>query len=89
MGLGTPLLAADGWLMLPTLFVRASVPRGTRLDCLLKDRAWDWWEEIGHALGDDAALDAMTWSDFLARFRAEFSPIIEVQQLAREFQDLT
>ena len=31
----------------------------------------------------------MTWSDFSARFRAEFLPIIEVQQLAREFQDLT
>ena len=30
----------------------------------------------------------MTWSDFLARFRAEFAPVIEVQQFAREFQDL-
>ena len=39
-------------------------------------------------MGDNATLDAMTWSDFSARFRDEFAPIIEVQQLAREFQDL-
>ena len=36
-------------------------------------------------MGDDAALDAMTWADFSTRFRAEFAPVIEVQQLAREF----
>ena len=66
-------------------------PKGDKVilaSYLLKDRARDWWEKIGHALGDDAALDAMTCSDFSARFRAEFAPVIEVQQLAREFQDL-
>lgn len=30
----------------------------------------------------------MPWSDFTTRFRAEFLPVIEVQHLAREFQDL-
>ena len=53
--------------------------------CLLKGRARDSWEEIFHALKDDAALDAMSWSDFSARFRAEYVLAIEVQQLAREF----
>ena len=52
---------------------------------LLKDRACDWRAEVGHAIGDDATLDVMTWSDFSARFRADFAPLIEVQQLAREF----
>ena len=56
--------------------------------CILNDKARNWWEEVGHAIRDDAALDAMTWSDFSASFRAEFAPAIEVQQLAREFQDL-
>ena len=56
--------------------------------CLLKDRARDWWEEVRRAIGDDAVLDAMNWSDFTVRFRADFAPVIEVQQLAREFQDL-
>ena len=30
----------------------------------------------------------MTCSDFFTRFRADFAPVIEVQQLAREFRDL-
>ena len=38
-----------------------------------------------HVIGDDATLDAMTWTDFSARFTTEFAPVIEVQQLAREF----
>ena len=34
------------------------------------------------------AIEAMTWSDFVARFRAEFAPAVELQQLAREFIDM-
>ena len=30
----------------------------------------------------------MSWSNLLARFRAKFAQVIEVQQLAREFQVL-
>ena len=30
----------------------------------------------------------MTWTDFVTRFGVEFAPIIEVQQLMREFQDI-
>ena len=30
----------------------------------------------------------MTWSDFVTRFRAEFAPTMEIQQLAREFLDM-
>ncbi|KAL7585243.1 hypothetical protein Lser_V15G45405 [Lactuca serriola] len=54
---------------------------------LLKDKAHDWWEEVGYALGGEY-VDAMTWDDFSSSFRVEFAPVIEVQQLAREFQDL-
>ena len=52
--------------------------------CLLKDKDRDWWEEVGHALGGEA-IKLMTLEDFMARFLAEFSLVIEVQQLAREF----
>ena len=45
--------------------------------CLLKDRAYDWWEEVGRALGD-AAVEAMTWNNFVIGFRVEFAPVIEV-----------
>ena len=38
-------------------------------------------------MGDDV-VDDMSWDDFSNRFRAEFSPAIEVQQLVREFLDL-
>ena len=48
----------------------------------------DWWEEVRHAMGDDAGLDARTWSEFTTQFRDEFAPMIVVQQLAREFQDI-
>lgn len=30
----------------------------------------------------------MPWDDFIMRFKAEFVPVIEVQQLSRDFQDL-
>ena len=52
---------------------------------LLKDSARDWWEEVGHAIRDDVVLDVMTWGNFSSRLKAEFSPVIEVHQLAREF----
>ena len=55
--------------------------------CILKDRARDWWEEVGSELGDDV-VDAMSWDDFSTRFQAAFAPVIEVQQLAQEFLDL-
>lgn len=31
----------------------------------------------------------MSWEQFVLRFHKEFSPAIEVQQLVREFQDLS
>ena len=36
----------------------------------------------------DDVLDAMTWNDFSTRFHVEFTLVIEVQRLARGFQDL-
>ena len=33
-------------------------------------------------------IEKMTREEFVIQFRAEFAPAIEVQQLAREFQDL-
>ena len=35
-----------------------------------------------------SAIEAMTWSDFVTRFRSEFVPAVELQQLAREFLDM-
>lgn len=32
--------------------------------------------------------ETMTYDDFVVRFKAEFAPVMEVQQLAMEFQDL-
>ncbi|XP_052621903.1 uncharacterized protein LOC111883756 [Lactuca sativa] len=53
----------------------------------LRDRARDWWESVGDSLGA-SVIEAMTWSDFVTRFRAEFAPAVELQQLAREFLDM-
>lgn len=65
-------------------------PKGEKVgfaSYLLRDRARDQWEEFGHALGTDAVV-SMSWVEFLTRFHEEFAPIIEVQQMVREFQDL-
>ena len=53
----------------------------------LRDRAKDWWESVGDSLGA-SAIEAMTWSYFVARFMAEFAPAVELQQLAIEFLDI-
>lgn len=53
----------------------------------LREKAWDCWEEVGYALGAPT-IESMTWSDFVTIFRAEFASVIEVQQLAQEFEDL-
>ena len=85
-------IVSTRWLVnVANTFYTRKCPKGDKVrlaSYLIKDRTCDWWEEVEHSIGDDAALDAMTWSDFTARFRAEFAPLIEVQQLATEFQDL-
>lgn len=53
----------------------------------LRDRARDWWESVGDSLGAPT-IEAMTWSDFVTRFKAEFALAVELQQLAREFLDM-
>nr|KAJ0216168.1 hypothetical protein LSAT_V11C300131450 [Lactuca sativa] len=53
----------------------------------LRDRARDWWESVGDSLGA-SVVEAMTWSDFVTRFREDFAPAVELQQLAREFLDM-
>lgn len=45
--------------------------------CLLRDRARDCWEEVGHALGAEVAV-ANTWKDFVTKFRSKFVMAIEV-----------
>ena len=85
-------IASIGWLAdVANAFRTSRFPNGDKVrlaSCILKDKALDWWEEVGRAIGDDTVLDDMTWSAFMTRFRAEFAPVIEVQQVAREFQDL-
>ena len=45
---------------------------------LLRDWPHDWWEEVDHSLGEEV-MAAMSWDDFLTRFRVEFTHAIEVQ----------
>ena len=33
-------------------------------------------------------IEAMTWLDFVTQFRGEFTLVVEVQQLAREFLNM-
>lgn len=61
-------------------------PEGSKISfvsCQLEDRAKDSWEEVSHAL-EEEVVEAMTWDELFTRFKAEFMPFIEVQQLARE-----
>ena len=46
------------------------------VDCL-RERARDWWEGVSDTLGAPA-IEAMTWSDFATKFRAEFAPTVEM-----------
>ena len=61
-------IASSRWLAdVANAFRMSRCPEGDKVrlaSYLLKDRARDWWEQIGHAIGDDPALDVMTWSDF-------------------------
>ena len=34
------------------------------------------------------AIEAMTWSEFVTKFRVEFVPAVEIQQLVKEFLDM-
>lgn len=52
--------------------------------CFLKDGALNWWEEVDRALGGEL-VESISWDDIVTRFRDEFTYVIEVQQLAREF----
>ena len=49
-------IASSRWLAdVANAFRTSRCPEGDKVrlaSCLLKDRARDWWEEIGHALGD-------------------------------------
>lgn len=61
--------------------------KATFASSLLKDRAHDWWEEVDCALGARQMRQCLE-NDFVMIFKADFVPVIEVQEFAREFQDL-
>ena len=42
-------------------------PKVRLASSILKDRARDWWEEVGRSVGD-VAVNSMTWDDFVTRF---------------------
>lgn len=47
---------------------------GTRVrfsSFLMRDRVWDWWEEVGHS-HRAGVIEAMTLTNFFTRFRADF-----------------
>ena len=85
------LIAARRWIAdIESVQLTSFCPEGSKVrfaaGCL-RDRAGDWWESVGDSLGA-SAVEAMTWSDFVTRFRAKFAPAVELQQLAREFLDM-
>ena len=47
------------------------------VSCLLRDRAQDWWEEVGRALATKEMV-AISWKEFVMRFHEEFTPAIKV-----------
>ena len=57
-------IASTRWLVdVANAFRTSRCPEGDKVrlvSCLLKDKARDWWEEVGRAIGDDTVLDAMT-----------------------------
>lgn len=52
--------------------------------CILCDRVNDWWCKVIHSLESDA-IESMSWEDFFTRFKREFVPVAEVQQLTQEY----
>ena len=56
-------IASRRWLAdVSNAFRTSNCPDGANVrlaSCLLKDRARDWWEEIGHALGGEV-IDSMS-----------------------------
>lgn len=62
-------------------------PEGSKMSFIawcLRERSRDWWEEVGYVL-EVPTTQSMTRPNFVTRFRAEFAPTFEVQQLVREF----
>ena len=59
-------ITSSRWLTdVANTFHASRCPEGVKVKLasfLLKDRAHDWWEEVGRAIGDDVAIDSMTWS---------------------------
>ena len=59
-------------------------PKGSKVRYVvgcLRDRARELWEVVSDSLGAPD-IEAMTWSDFMSRFRAKFVLVVELQQLA-------
>ena len=59
-------------------FRTSRCPEGNKVrlaSCLLKERARDWWEEVGRAMVDDF-IDGMTWDNFLPGFELSFSLLL-------------
>ena len=65
-------IASSRWLEdVANAFRTSRCPEGDKVrlaSYLLKERAHDWWEEVGCAIRDDVAIDSMTWSGFSTRF---------------------
>ena len=75
-------IAARRWIAdIESAQLTSFYPEGSKVrfaaGCL-RDRARDWWESVGDSLGA-SVVEAMTWSDFVTWFRAEFAPAIELQ----------
>ena len=43
----------------------------------LGEKARDWWEAVSDTLGAPT-IEAMAGSDFVIRFRVDFTPVVEI-----------
>ena len=75
-------IASRRWLEnMANVFTMSFCPEESKViyaSYLLKDRAWDYQEEVRREVDDDDVVDAMTWDDFSTRFNADFALVIEL-----------
>jgi hypothetical protein len=68
-------------------FLTSNCPENAKVRCasnLLRDAAKDWWSTWTKAM-TNPEISEMPWEDFVARFRTQYVPQVEMDRLAREF----
>jgi hypothetical protein len=82
-GVKNPLVSQRWVHEMENAFFTAAIPAAARVrlaTSTLRDAARDWWTGLGDSL-TLPVRDALTWEQFLERFRREFVPVVEVERL--------